>query len=116
MIHLGLIGYPLGHSLSPKIHAAALKACGLDGDYSLFPIEPDDEQGLKDLLDRVRDGEITGLNVTIPHKQNVIGLMDELTPTAKARQSGTDGTLGHQPALTFGGMNTGRSSHTHILI
>ena len=44
MIKLGLIGYPLGHSLSPKIHAAALKACGLDGDYSLFPIEPDDKQ------------------------------------------------------------------------
>jgi len=81
---LGLIGYPLGHSLSPKIHAAALKACGLDGDYSLFPIAPDDKQGLKDLLARVRSGEIHGLNVTIPHKQNVIELMDELTPTAQA--------------------------------
>jgi len=81
---LGLIGYPLGHSLSPKIHAAALNACGLDGEYSLFPIAPDDTQALKELLDRVRSGEITGLNVTIPHKQNVIPLLDELTPTAKA--------------------------------
>lgn len=84
MIKLGLIGYPLGHSLSPKIHAAALKACGLDGDYSLFPIEPDDKQELQDLLNRIRTGEITGLNVTIPYKQNVIELMDELTPTAQA--------------------------------
>ena len=83
MIQLGLIGYPLGHSLSPKIHTAALKAGGLQGDYSLFPIHPDDKQGLKDLLDRVRSGEITGLNVTIPHKQNVIEFMDELTPTAQ---------------------------------
>ncbi len=82
--HLGLIGYPLGHSLSPKIHTAALKACGLQGDYSLFPIHPDDKQGLQDLLNRVRAGEIHGLNITIPHKQNVIELMDELTPTAKA--------------------------------
>jgi len=57
---LGLIGYPLGHSLSPKIHAAALKACSLQGDYSLFPIHPDDKQSLKDLLDRVRSGEIIG--------------------------------------------------------
>ena len=81
---LGLIGYPLGHSLSPKIHTAALSACGLQGTYSLFPIHPEDRQGLKDLLARVRSGEITGLNVTIPHKQNVIELMDELTPTAKA--------------------------------
>ena len=84
MIQLGLIGYPLGHSLSPKIHSAALKACGLEGNYSLFPIHPDDKQGLKDLLVRVRSGEITGLNVTIPHKQNVIPLLDELASTAKA--------------------------------
>jgi shikimate dehydrogenase len=84
MIHLGLIGYPLAHSLSPKIHTAALKACGLEGDYSLFPIRPDDKQGLKDLLARVRSGETTGLNVTIPHKQNVIQFMQELTPTAQA--------------------------------
>ena len=81
---LGLIGYPLGHSLSPKIHTAALQACGLEGNYSLFPIHPDDKQGLKDLLAQVRSGEIHGLNVTIPHKQNVIEFMDELTPTAKA--------------------------------
>jgi shikimate dehydrogenase len=83
MMQLGLIGYPLGHSLSPKIHRAALKAFGLDGDYSLFPIQPDDQQGLKDVFARVRSGEIVGLNVTIPHKQNVIGFMDELTPIAK---------------------------------
>lgn len=83
MIHLGLIGYPLAHSLSPKIHSAALKECGLEGDYLLFPIAPDDLQGMKSLLDRVRTGEIMGLNVTIPHKQNVISLLDELTDTAK---------------------------------
>ena len=84
MINLGLIGYPLGHSLSPRIHQAALDSCGLDGSYSLFPILPDDRQGLKDLLARVRNGEITGLNVTIPHKQNVIEFLDELTPAANA--------------------------------
>jgi shikimate dehydrogenase len=84
MIHLGLIGYPVSHSLSPKIHTAALKACGLEGEYSLYPIASDDMQALKNLLDRVRTGEMTGLNVTIPHKQNVIQFMDELTPTAKA--------------------------------
>ena len=81
---LGLIGYPLGHSLSPKIHIAALKECGLEGEYSLYPIHPDDEQGLDALLARVRSGELTGLSVTIPHKQNVIKLMDELTPVAGA--------------------------------
>ena len=81
---LGLIGYPLSHSLSPKIQTSALKACGLPGDYSLFPIHPDEQQALKDLVERVRAGEIQGLNVTIPHKQNVIQFLDELTPTANA--------------------------------
>lgn len=84
MIKLGLIGFPVNHSLSPKIQNAALAACGLDGEYSLFPVAPNDMRGLKDLLDRIRSGEITGLNVTIPHKQNVIPFMDELTPTAQA--------------------------------
>jgi shikimate dehydrogenase len=84
IFQLGLIGYPLGHSLSPKIHTAAFKACVLEGDYSLFPIVPENRQGLKNLLDRLRSGEIHGLNVTIPHKQNVIEFMDELTPTAES--------------------------------
>jgi shikimate dehydrogenase len=84
MIQLGLLGYPVSHSLSPRIQNAALKACGLDGDYSLFPVHPDDIQGLKDLISRARSAEIIGLNVTIPHKQSVIPLLDELTPTAQA--------------------------------
>ena len=84
MIKLGLIGYPVSHSLSPKIQNAALKASGLEGEYSLYPIAPDDMPALKALLERVRSGEMTGFNVTIPHKQNVIPFMDELTPTAQA--------------------------------
>ena len=84
MIHLGLVGHPLERSLSPKIHLAAFQSCGLQGDYSLFPIPPDSKQGLEDLLARVRSGEITGLNVTLPHKQNVIPFLDELTSTAKS--------------------------------
>ena len=84
MIQLGLIGYPLGHSLSPKLHHAALRYCDLQGEYSLFPIEPDDLQRLKGVLDRLRSREITGLNVTIPHKQNVIQFLDELAETAEA--------------------------------
>jgi len=84
MIHLGLIGYPLGHSLSPKLHNAALRYCDLQGEYSLFAITPDDLQSLKDVLDHVRSHEIVGLNVTIPHKQNVIPFLDELAETAEA--------------------------------
>lgn len=81
---LGLIGYPLSHSLSPQLHTAALRSCSLKGDYSLFPIQLEDKQGLKDLLNRVRAGQLHGLNVTIPHKQNVIPFLDKLTPTAES--------------------------------
>lgn len=84
MIRLGLIGYPLGHSLSPKLHQAALEACGLTGEYLLYPVEPEDRDGLAALLERVRSGELDGLNVTIPHKENVIPLADELTSSAQA--------------------------------
>jgi shikimate dehydrogenase len=82
---LGLIGYPLGHSLSPQIHAAALHALGISGVYNLYPIHPlpEGQSELATLLARVRDGEIHGLNVTIPHKQNVIPLLDEFTPAVK---------------------------------
>ena len=82
--NLGLIGYPISNSVSPQIHSTALKEVGLDGEYKLYPIEPDDKQGLVDLLTKVRIAEIHGLNVTIPHKQNVMLLLDELTPTAEA--------------------------------
>jgi shikimate dehydrogenase len=83
-LRLGLAGYPLDHSLSPKIHAAAMASCGLQGEYLLFPVGPDDTQDLINLMTRVRKKEIYGLNVTIPHKQTVIPLLDELTPPAKA--------------------------------
>jgi len=82
----GLIGYPLGHSLSPQIHQAALRALGLSGEYRLFPISPsqDGQSALSELLSQVRNGNIQGLNVTIPHKQNVMRLLDHLTPTANS--------------------------------
>jgi shikimate dehydrogenase len=81
---LGLTGFPLSHSLSPKLHNAALTAAGLEGSYSLFPVDPAHQDELTTLLKRVRSGEIHGLNVTIPHKQAVIPLLDELSETAKA--------------------------------
>lgn len=84
MYTLGLTGFPLSHSLSPKLHTAALKAAGLEGSYSLFPVDPARPDELAHLLGRVRSGEIHGLNVTIPHKQAVLSLLDELSETAKA--------------------------------
>ena len=83
-INLGLIGWPLEHSLSPCIHQAALKELGLDGNYCLYAIEPNkiQEIAILDLLEHVADGEITGLNVTLPHKQTILSFLAALTPAA----------------------------------
>ena len=82
--NLGLIGFPLSHSKSPELHKGFLAKCGLKGEYNLYSIPPHDMDALSELLDRVRGGEINGLNVTIPHKQNVIPLLDTLSDTAQA--------------------------------
>ena len=81
---LGLVGYPLGHSRSPELHRGFLRACGLDGEYRLYPVPPDDEDALRRLLNSIRRGEIHGLNVTIPHKERAAKLLVRLTPAAKA--------------------------------
>jgi len=84
--HLGLIGYPLGHSRSPQLHHVALRHYGLEGEYTLFPISPlpEGESQIVELLGRLRSGELHGLNVTIPHKPSVMPHVDELTPVARA--------------------------------
>jgi len=90
---LGLIGYPLEHSLSPKLHTAALADTNLDGEYKLYPIPADKylEDRLSKILDEIKKGQIAGLNVTIPYKTTVITHLDELTDTAD--QTGAVNTI-----------------------
>jgi shikimate dehydrogenase len=101
-LYFGLTGFPLDHSLSPRIHTAALSSCGLPGEYGLFPAPPDPFglEALRALLDRVRQGELHGLNVTIPHKQAVLPWLDELTPIARA--TGAVNTIYRQDGLLTG--------------
>ncbi len=86
---LGLIGGQLGHSLSPRLQRAALKDAGLQGEYRLYAVPPlpEGEAQLRALIEGLRAPQalrLHGLNVTIPHKQNVLPYLDELTPTARA--------------------------------
>jgi shikimate dehydrogenase len=85
-LFLGLVGWPLEHSLSPLIHNAALQASGLAGAYNLYPVPPfpEGKNSLQDLLLKMKSSEIHGLNVTIPHKQNVLPFLDILTPAARS--------------------------------
>jgi shikimate dehydrogenase len=69
----GLIGYPLGHSLSPKMHNAAFKALGLDAEYKLFTLAP---QYFDDFLTHLNNSGISGLNVTVPYKEKVLDFVE----------------------------------------
>lgn len=77
----GLIGYPLGHSASPAMHNSAYSDMGLDAVY--LPIEIKTEN-VKQMVEDMELLKFIGCNVTIPHKQTVIPLMDELDESAAA--------------------------------
>ncbi len=76
---LYLLGHPVAHSLSPAMQNAALRALGLDYEYRLLPVPP---EGLVEKVAELRDGDVAGFNVTIPHKVVIIPLLDELDETA----------------------------------
>lgn len=76
-----VIGHPVAHSRSPLIHGYWLKAHGIAGSYERIEVAPDD---LPDFIARVRDGEFIGGNVTVPHKQAALMLIDEADEAARA--------------------------------
>lgn len=78
-IEFGLIGHPLGHSLSPFIHQALLEAAGLPGEYRLIDLLP--EELADSIPDLLRD--LSGFNCTIPFKEAIIPLLDDLDPAAE---------------------------------
>lgn len=78
---LGVIGYPVEHSLSPLMHNAAIAQLKLDYVYLPFPIEP---QNLEVAIAGLAAVGVVGFSVTIPHKQAIIPLLSEITPIAQA--------------------------------
>ncbi|NLI11374.1 shikimate dehydrogenase [Pelotomaculum propionicicum] len=76
----GIIGYPVGHSFSPVMQNAAFSAAGLDYAYVPFPVEPGD---VKEAVKAVKAFGLVGVNVTIPHKETVLPLLDQLSEEAR---------------------------------
>jgi shikimate dehydrogenase len=70
---VGLLGHPVGHSLSPQMHNAALKAQGVDMVYVAFDVPPEQ---LASAVEGLRALRIRGVNVTVPHKEKVVSLLD----------------------------------------
>lgn len=96
--HLALLGDPVEHSRSPAIHNAALSALGLEGEYRARCVDRD---GMLEAAFQVRNGELDGANITMPHKQLALDLADSLSDLA--RRAGAvntwvrteDGLFGH---------------------
>jgi shikimate dehydrogenase len=76
-----LIGHPVAHSLSGAMHQAAFDAAGIDAVYELWDRAP---IALPGAIAEVRGDEFLGANVTIPHKERVVPLVDRLTEEAQA--------------------------------
>jgi len=79
-----VIGNPIKHSLSPKLHNHWLKENNIDAFYDKEELN---ESGISGIIDEIKKDKINGINVTIPFKKSVIPFLDELSPLAEEVQS-----------------------------
>jgi len=76
----GIMGWPIGHSLSPRLHSFWLQLYGIEGSYEAFAVRPED---LPSALRGLKNEGLIGVNLTIPHKVAACGIVDALDPTAQ---------------------------------
>ena len=81
---VGVIGWPVSHSVSPAMHNAAFAALGLDWCYVPLPVPLDPPERIGEALRGLRALGLRGANVTVPHKQAVMPYLDRLSPAAAA--------------------------------
>lgn len=77
----GVVGWPVGHSLSPRLHNHWLQAYGLDGAYLPLPVQADDLAAVLAALPKMG---FAGVNLTIPHKEHARRLVDHCDDAAQA--------------------------------
>ena len=78
---LGIIGYPIGHSISPVFQQAALDYLGIDATYQAWEVAPAD---VGEFVGCIRESGTLGINVTLPHKEAVIPFLDDVDDWATA--------------------------------
>ncbi|GAE27092.1 shikimate 5-dehydrogenase I alpha [Halalkalibacter wakoensis JCM 9140] len=76
----GLLGHPVGHSMSPNIHNDAFGHIGIDATYHAFDVDPN---FIKDAIAGLKALQISGCNVTVPHKIAVMEYLDEIDEEAR---------------------------------
>ena len=80
MKQFAVIGNPIGHSLSPDLHNYVYRSLDIDANYEKKKVFKNE---LPQVMDDLRTGVLNGVNVTIPHKENVLDYLDEINPRAK---------------------------------
>jgi shikimate dehydrogenase len=95
--YLGVIGWPLERSLSPVFQQAALDRLRLDIEYQAWPTPPD---GLETRITTMRSPTVLGGNVTVPHKEAVMPLIEEIDPLAA--RVGAVNTIVNRDGRLFG--------------
>ena len=80
----GIIGNPITHSLSPILHNYWFKKYNIEANYSLLNVT---EENLKNVINKIRDKELSGINVTLPYKQKIIPFIDKLINDAQNTNS-----------------------------
>lgn len=107
---IGLLGYPISHSLSPAMHNAGFARLCLDYAYLTFDTK---EDNLADVITAMRVLNVRGFNVTMPNKKSVLPLLDEVTP--EAQMIGSVNTVLHENGRLIG-YNTDGKGYVHALL
>lgn len=94
---LGIIGYPIGHSISPVFQQAALDHLGMDATYQAWEVAPD---GVGDFIKGLRRPGLLGINITLPHKEAVIPYLDHVDQ--RATEAGAVNTIVHRDGSLTG--------------
>ena len=79
-----IIGDPVSHSLSPTLHSYWFDKHKIDAEYSLLNIK---EEDIKNVVKKIRNKELYGVNITLPYKQKIIPFVDQLINDAKSTNS-----------------------------
>ncbi len=77
--NFGLIGKTLSHSISDALHSEIMKEIGVRGNYGMYEVEP---ENLNKVVDFMKTMNISGLNITIPYKQDIMKYLDEVDKKA----------------------------------
>lgn len=93
----GLLGHPVGHSMSPTMHNDQFSFLGLDGYYHAFDVHPDE---LENAVKGIRALGLSGFNVTIPHKVEIMKYLDEIDE--EALQIGAVNTVVNRGGKLYG--------------